>query len=209
MPTATIPISATLRTMLNRLSLGQEQGGGQREDDEQDQRRRRRSRGSGFAAAALQKECRADCVKPPLSSLSAVVSASSTSSKFPAGAGNAAHARSSLRARPQSVSTPTIILTISSGVVSLLAADADDLPAPQHQDAVGDREDVAHVVADHDHRGAARLQLQDQVEDLARFLDAERGGRLVHDDDAAVLRGGAADGDRLALAAGQLADFRR
>ena len=87
---------------------------------------------------------------------------------------------------------------------------ADDAAVAEHEDAVGDREDVAHIVADDDARRCrSPCRLQDEVEHLARFLDAERGGRLVHDDDAAVLRGGAADRDRLALAARELARPRR
>ena len=38
------------------------------------------------------------------------------------------------------------------------------------------------------------------------LLDAQRGGRLVHDDDAAAEGGGAGNGDALALAAGQRLD---
>ena len=46
----------------------------------------------------------------------------------------------------------------------------------------------------------------DQVEHLARFLDAERRGRLVHDDDAAAERRRPRHRDALALPAGQRLD---
>ena len=105
------------------------------------------------------------------------------------------------------VSMPTIILTISSGVVSVRRRTPTFRPRRKHCDAVGDGEHLPHVMADDDDAVAGRLEVQDQVQDLSRFLHAERGGRLVHDDDAAVLRGRPADGDRLPLAAGKLADL--
>ncbi len=51
---------------------------------------------------------------------------------------------------------------------------------------------------------AVVLQRLDQVEHLADLLDGERRGRLVHDDELPVEGGGAGDGDRLALPAGQI-----
>ena len=51
-------------------------------------------------------------------------------------------------------------------------------------------------------------QLHDQVENLARLAHAERGGRLVEDDDLAGEHGCARDGDRLPLAAGHEGDRR-
>ncbi len=74
---------------------------------------------------------------------------------------------------------------------------------PVDVDAVGDLEDVRHVVADQDDRQAAALDVEDQLEHLARFLDAERRRRLVHDDDAAAEGRRARHRDALALAAGQ------
>src|SRR5262245_3607196 len=53
-------------------------------------------------------------------------------------------------------------------------------------DAVGDLEDMWHVVADQDDRQAALLDVEHQLEHFSRFLDAERRSRLVHDDDAAA-----------------------
>src|SRR5689334_23247762 len=70
-------------------------------------------------------------------------------------------------------------------------------------DAVRHLEHMRHVVADEHNRQAAALHVQDQLQDAARFLDAERGGRLVHDHDLAAEGGGARDRDTLTLAAAQ------
>ena len=48
----------------------------------------------------------------------------------------------------------------------------------------------------------------DEVDDLAHFGDAQRRGRLVEDDEVGVEVHRAADGDALALAAGEIADGR-
>ena len=66
---------------------------------------------------------------------------------------------------------------------------------PHDLDAVGELEDVRHVVADQDHRQAALADPPDQVEHLARLLDAERSGRLVHDHQPLRPGGGPGDGD--------------
>ena len=50
------------------------------------------------------------------------------------------------------------------------------------------------------------LRTLDEVEHFADLLDRQRGGRLIHNDDARVEGGGAADGDGLLLAAGELLD---
>ncbi len=70
-------------------------------------------------------------------------------------------------------------------------------------DAVGDFEHMRHIVRDQHDRQTALLDVEDQLQHPARFLDAERSRRLVHDDDAAAERGGARHRDALALAAGQ------
>src|SRR4051794_30594020 len=85
----------------------------------------------------------------------------------------------------------------------------DALAEAQHLDAVGDLEDLGHVVADEHDGEAALADAQDEVEDVARLHDAERGGRLVHEDDLVRPRHGAADRDALALAAGHRGDRRR
>src|SRR4051812_13714873 len=82
------------------------------------------------------------------------------------------------------------------------------LAEAQHLDAVGDLEDLGHVVADEHDREAALAHAEDEVEDVARLHDAERGGRLVHEDDLARPRHRAADRDALALAAGHRRDRR-
>src|SRR3954466_1668707 len=84
----------------------------------------------------------------------------------------------------------------------------DALAEAQHLDAVGDLEDLGHVVADEHDREAALAHAEDEVEDVARLHDAERGGRLVHEDDLARPRYRAADRDALALAAGHRRDRR-
>src|ERR1044072_5551851 len=60
-------------------------------------------------------------------------------------------------------------------------------------DAVGHLEDMRHVVADQDDRHALAADVEDQLEHLARFLHAQRSGRLVHDDDTAAEGGRARD----------------
>src|ERR1700722_16767460 len=57
-------------------------------------------------------------------------------------------------------------------------------------DAVGDLEDMRHVMADQDDRQAAPPYIEDELEHAAGLLDAERGRRLVHDHDAAAKGGG-------------------
>ena len=65
-----------------------------------------------------------------------------------------------------------------------LGRDDSHTPAEPHDlDAVGELEDMRHVVADQDHRQPALAHAADQIEHLPRLLDAERGGRLVHDHD--------------------------
>ena len=61
----------------------------------------------------------------------------------------------------------------------------DALAEAQHLDAVGDLEHLGHVVADQDDREPAVAHAADQVEHAARLHDAERGRRLVHEDDLA------------------------
>src|SRR3989338_7442417 len=51
----------------------------------------------------------------------------------------------------------------------------------QHADPVGYREDVLQVVADEDPPPALRLELVDQLDDLALFRYAKGCGGFVHD----------------------------
>ncbi|BCJ52300.1 hypothetical protein Asp14428_37750 [Actinoplanes sp. NBRC 14428] len=73
-------------------------------------------------------------------------------------------------------------------------------------DAVGDGEDVVHVVGDEDDAEAVVGEAADEFEDLGGLGDAEGGGGFVEDDDAAVPEDGFGDGDGLALAAGEAGD---
>jgi mannose/cellobiose epimerase-like protein (N-acyl-D-glucosamine 2-epimerase family) len=84
--------------------------------------------------------------------------------------------------------------------------DGEPTSEPVNVDAVGDLEHMRHVVRDEDDRQAALLDVEDQFEHAARFLDAERGGRLVEDDDAAGERGRARDRHALTLPAGESLD---
>ncbi len=77
---------------------------------------------------------------------------------------------------------------------------------PQHDDAVGDGLHVGHVVADQDDAVPALAQPLDEVEHLGGLRDAERGGRLVEDDDARLADERPGDRDGLALAAGERGD---
>src|SRR3984957_16815996 len=68
---------------------------------------------------------------------------------------------------------------------------------------VCDFEHVGHVVRDEDDRQPTLLHIKNEFEHAARFLDPERGGRLVHDDDALGEGRGARHSNPLTLAAGQ------
>ena len=57
-------------------------------------------------------------------------------------------------------------------------------PVAKHGDAVGDLEDLVEVVRDVDDRDRLLLEPADDAEDELRLLLGERGGRLVHDQDA-------------------------
>ena len=50
------------------------------------------------------------------------------------------------------------------------------------------------------------LDAADEVEDLAHLGDGQRHGRLVEHDEVGVVVHGPADGDALALAAGEVGD---
>ena len=80
---------------------------------------------------------------------------------------------------------------------------ADHARRLHHGDAVGQIEDVVNVVADQEDADAFLLELLDEVAHLGGLGGTERGGRLVHDQDAGVEVDRAGDGHRLALAAGE------
>ena len=107
---------------------------------------------------------------------------------------------------PDSPAAPVMIAT-ASGIEWRLGRDNSHAPTEPHDlDPVGELEDVRHVVADQDHRQAALAHALDEVEHLPRLLDAERGGRLVHDHHALRPSGGPGDGDALTLPAGEVLD---
>ena len=89
----------------------------------------------------------------------------------------------------------------SSLVMSWTRPDADDLAVLHHRHAVGEIEHVVDVVADEEDADAVGLELLDELADLRRLGGAERGRRLVHDEDASVEMDRPGDCDRLALAA--------
>jgi len=83
-------------------------------------------------------------------------------------------------------------------------ADLLDHPVAQHHDAVGERHSLDLVVGDID---AGGLEGHVQALDLRAHVDAqlgvEIGQRLVEEEELGLAGDGAADGDTLALAAGQ------
>ena len=138
----------------------------------------------------------ADQDQPDLASLEPASSAGAAAGarRAPSCGSSAVRSRRCVIASSSSwnVSAPVIADTTSSIVTSLGPQPRDALAEPQHLDAVGDLEDLGHVVADQHDREARVAHAPDQVEHVARLHDAERGGRLVHEDDLARPRDGAA-----------------
>ena len=96
------------------------------------------------------------------------------------------------------------MMATASDMVCDLRRDHRRPPAePLDVDAVGDLEDVRHVVADQDDRQAPVADVADQLQHPVALLDAQRGRRLVEDDDLAAERRRARHRDGLALPAGQ------
>ena len=85
------------------------------------------------------------------------------------------------------------------------AAFADEAAVAEDGVAVGDAEDLVELVADEEDRLALGLQHLDQLVELGDLLVRERGGRLVHDDDAGVDRKGAGDGDEVLVGDAEVA----
>ncbi len=79
-------------------------------------------------------------------------------------------------------------------------ARADKGAVAQHGDAVGDREDLVHAMADVDDPDAARPQPPHDVEQPRHVGLGQRGRRLVHDEHARVARQRAQDFDPLPIA---------
>src|SRR5215217_4095045 len=78
---------------------------------------------------------------------------------------------------------------------------AHHLAVLHHHDPVCEIEDVVDIVADEEDADAVSLELLDQLAHLRGFLWPERGGRLVHDQDAGIEQNRARDGHGLPLAA--------
>ena len=90
--------------------------------------------------------------------------------------------------------------------VRLRCDDGDSATEPLDVDAVGDLEDVGHVVADQDHRQPAFAKVADQLQNLPGFPDTECGRRFVEDHDLAAERCGPGHSDGLTLTARQRLD---
>ena len=85
-------------------------------------------------------------------------------------------------------------------------ARADIGAVAQHGDAIGDRENLVEAMADIDDPDAALLEAAHDVEQPRHVAFGQRRGRLVHDEDARVMRQRAQDLDALAVADGERAD---
>ncbi len=89
-------------------------------------------------------------------------------------------------------------------VVEIGGAEGADLAAvAQHRDPLGDLDHLLQPVADEDDGDALRLQPADRREQQLDLVAGQRGGRLVHEEDAGVGGEAAADRDDLALRHGQ------
>ena len=84
----------------------------------------------------------------------------------------------------------------------------DVAPVAQHGDAVAEREDLGHAVADVDDADAPRLQVAHDAEQRLRLGLGQRGGRLVEDQHPAVERQRLGDLDQLLAGDRQFADAR-
>ena len=76
----------------------------------------------------------------------------------------------------------------------------------QHGDAIGDRKNLVEAMADIDDADAALLEAAHDVEQTRHVAFRQRRGRLVHDEDARVMRQSAQNLDALTVADGQDAD---
>ena len=106
-----------------------------------------------------------------------------------------------------SAEAPVIAATTSSASSSCHVEGGLPPAQPQHDDPVGDLEDVLEVVADHHHAEAALAEALDQAEHLRRLRHAEGGGGLVEQHDLGLAEQGAGDRNGLALASGEAADL--
>ena len=98
---------------------------------------------------------------------------------------------------------PTMMETTSGIVVSLVTRTATRRPSRMMARRSATAKTSGQAVADEDDRLPGVPDPAHQVEDLPRLGHAQRGGRLVHDDDPASPGRRPGDGQRLALAAGE------
>ncbi len=77
----------------------------------------------------------------------------------------------------------------------------------EHGDAVADLADLLEAVRDVHDRDARLGQLLDDAEEVAHLLGVQHGRRLVHDDDAGVVRQGTRHRDDLLAGRGQVPDL--
>ncbi len=93
--------------------------------------------------------------------------------------------------------------------LDFVAAERADIAAvAQHGDAVGELVHLGHAMRDVDDGESLGAQPRDQVEQPARLAIGERGGRLVHHQDARPRMHRARDLDHLLLGDRQIADQR-
>ena len=78
-------------------------------------------------------------------------------------------------------------------------AGANFLAVAQAGPAIGDAENLVELVRDEENRAIVFFQLLDDDEEIADLARRQRGGRLVHDDDARVMRQRAGDLDQMLL----------
>src|SRR5437868_1888978 len=84
------------------------------------------------------------------------------------------------------------------GIGPILARHASQV---EHRDSIGHLENVVQIVRDHHHREPAFAKPPDQLENLIRLHDAERGGRLVEHDEFRIPHHSLGDRDGLSLPA--------
>src|SRR5579863_8170984 len=73
--------------------------------------------------------------------------------------------------------------------------------ATHDHDAVANRKDVGHAVADQHHPDAVIAQPPDKIEHFGHLAYADRRGRLIHQNDFGIRQSGARNGHGLALPA--------
>jgi len=73
------------------------------------------------------------------------------------------------------------------------------LTVAQHRDPFRDLSELLQAVADKDDAGTFGLELPNDPEQLIDFVSRQRGGGLVHNDEARCAHYGASDLDQLSL----------